>query len=216
MNRSVRPLLPIIAGVAMLAGCASSPPARFYTLLPQAQSPTQSVASPAFALEIMLVTLPVQVDQPQIMLRTTGDALAPMYSERWASPLGEELQAAISQAMTSALGAPDVRALGAPPGIPVWRVQVDVQRFDMILDGPALIDATWRIRQTKDEGIALLCRSEIRVQPQAQDVPSLVQAQQEAVGDLAATMAGAIENGGRAPQGTHTVQMRGCSSAAQG
>jgi uncharacterized lipoprotein YmbA len=243
-NPSMNPYLrwsASFAAAAVLAGCAGSPPASYYTLLPAADTAApvdgtpvagtpvagtpvaggSAADTPAFALEIMPVSVPLQVDQPQIMLRTADDALSPMYSQRWASPLGEELQTALSHAMTAALGAPDVSALGASTGVPVWRVQVDVQRFDMLLGGPALLDATWRIRQSgMSRGKAvppavLLCRSLVRVPAPGADLPGLVLAQQRAVTALARTISSAILQDARVPPSSDLVQVRGCSRTAE-
>lgn len=215
-----------LAAAAALAGCAGSPPASYYTLLPSADAVAPAAGAraaagtPAFALEIMPVNVPLQVDQPQIMLRTSDGALSPMYSQRWASPLSEELQTALSHAMTATLGAPDVSALGASAGVPVWRVQVDIQRFDMLLGGPALIDATWRIRQSgaprgKSAAPAvLLCRSLVQVPAPDADLPALVLAQQRAVTALAQTMSSAIRQNAAVPPSSETVQVRGCSRTA--
>lgn len=230
--------LPCIAAaaVATLTGCAGSPPASYYTLLPAADTVSTAAATPSFGLEILPIGVPLQVDQPQIMLRTADDALSPMYSQRWASPLGEEIQTALSHAMTAMLGAPDVSSLGASPGVPVWRVQVDVQRFDMLLGGPALIDATWRIREsgrppgktqpgaarsgaTRSSAtrpdVVLLCRSVVRQPAPGADLPALVQAQQRAVQALARTISSAIESGARAPSSSEVVQLHGCTRTAE-
>lgn len=222
--KSCLPWLASFAAATGLAGCAGSPPASYYTLLPAADTTVSAPAAsgpPAFALEIMPVSVPLQVDQPQIMLRTADDALSPMYSQRWTSPLAEELQAALSHAMTAELGAPDVSALGASTGTPVWRVQVDVQRFDMLLGGPALIDATWRIRQSgasrgkATAPAALLCRSLVHVPAPGADLPALVRAQQSAVMALARTISSAIRLNATAPASSETVQVRGCSRTAE-
>jgi len=226
MNPYLRWSVPFAAAAA-LTGCAGSPPASYYTLLPSANTMTPAPGTavpgaPAFALEIMPVNVPLQVDQPQIMLRTADDALSPMYSQRWASPLAEELQTALSHAMTATLGAPDVSALGASAGFPVWRVQVDVQRFDMLLGGPALIDATWRIRQSgaargKSAATAavLLCRSLVQIPAPGADLPALVLAQQRAVMALAQTISSAIRQNAHVPPSSDTVQVRGCSRTAE-
>lgn len=240
MNPYLRWSVPLAAAAA-LAGCAGSPPASYYTLLPSANTvaPASGVpmagapapatpvsgarpaaGAPAFALEIMPVSVPLQVDQPQIMLRTSDGVLSPMYSQRWASPLSEELQTALSHAMTAMLGAPDVSALGASAGVPVWRVQVDIQRFDMLLGGPALIDATWRIRQSgapRGKNVApavLLCRSLVQVPAPEADLPALVLAQQRAVMALAQTISSAIRQNAAVPSSSDTVQVRGCSRTA--
>lgn len=208
----------------MLAACSTSPDARYYTLQPSpatlsaASGEAAPVAGPArqagtppgFVLEVLPVSLPMRADQPQIMLGTAHDTLTPLYSERWASPLGEEIQSALSQAMTRRLGTTDVYALGAPGGLPVWRVQVDVQRFAMAEGEPVLLDATWRLREIHSAA-TLLCRSEARVAPAEQTIAGLVQAQQIAVARLALQMADAIERSGNPPAPREGMELRNCS-----
>lgn len=209
-------LVPVLTVSALLAGCAGSPSARYYTLQPSAQTTASGAQRVDYQIEVAPVTVPQQADQPQIMLRSgQGDgALTPMYSDRWSAPLADEIRSALADTLTRTLGALDVQTLTPAPEVPVWRIQVDVQRFDMIVGGPARLDATWRVRPLKvKDARALLCRSVVQLPAdQANVVGSLVQAQQQAVALLANTIASAIQSGGmQATPASQQVQLLGCA-----
>lgn len=209
-------LLPVALLLASLAGCGSSPSARYYTLQPSPQAMEVAAPRVEYQIEVLPVTVPEQADQPQIMLSDTqaDGTLTPMYSDRWSAPLSSDIRAALADTLMSTLGALDVQTLTPAEDIAVWRIQVDVQRFDMIIGGPARLDATWRVRPLKvDGGRALLCRSVVQIP--ADEVPvvaSLVKAQQQAVALLAKTIATGIQSGGaQANPASAQVQMLGCT-----
>lgn len=201
---------------ALVAGCGSSTPARYYTLQPAPQAIGTAVPRVGYQIEVAPVTVPEQADQPQIMLRAepNAGALTAMYSDRWSAPLGDEIRSALADTLMDTLGALDVRTLIPAQDIPLWRIQVDVQRFDMVTGGPARLDATWRVRPLRLEGArALICRSVVQLPAdQLNVVESLVQAQQQAVVLLAKTIASAIQSGGvQATPAGQQVQMLGCT-----
>lgn len=207
--------LPLLMCATLLAGCAGSPSARYYTLQTEPQA-VEASSRVDYQIEVLPVSVPQQADQPQIMLRESQDdgALTPMYSDRWSAPLADEIRSALADRLTSQLGALDVQTLAPAQDVPVWRIQVDVQRFDMIVGGYARLDATWRVRPLKVKGArALLCRSV--VQMPAEDtrvVGSLVQAQQQAVKLLADTIVSGIRSGGNnATAADAAVQIVGCA-----
>lgn len=197
-----------------LAGCASSPPVNYYTLVApdSARQAPATAAVPGYMIDVLPVSVPAQADQPQIMMRTGDGAVTPLYSDRWTAPLGDEIRSALSDSLTRDLNVPDVRAIQPAADAPVWRVQVDVQRFDTTAGGPALIDATWRIRPVNLSGSALLCRSIVRVPVSGGDVPALVAGQQHAIQQLAATIVAGIQANGRgATPASGQVQLSGCN-----
>ncbi|CAB3682276.1 PqiC family protein [Achromobacter kerstersii] len=208
----MRPVLSLLALSAALAGCGSSPPVNYYTLQgPAAQTPASSATAPAsYLIEVQGVTLSTQADQPQLMVRTGDGSVSALYSERWSSPLGDELRGALSDALKRELGALDVQAVKPGPGAPVWRVQTDVQRFDLVSGKMAQLDATWRVRPVNAKGTGLLCRSVVTENVTEAGVPALIAAQQRAVVSLAGVMASAIR--GQTPAGPASVQMLGCSA----
>ncbi|CAB3629362.1 MAG: PqiC family protein [Achromobacter pulmonis] len=198
----------------LLAACASSPPVRYYTLQgPAAQAPAVPRASAPFLLEVQGVNVAAQADQPQLMVRTGDGSVAALYSERWSSPLGDEIRGALSDALKHDLGALDVQVVKPGADAPVWRVQTDVQRFDLVSGRMAQLDVTWRVRPVNLQGSGLLCRSVVTEAVSETGVPPLVAAQQRAVAALAGAMASAIR--GQTPDSGGAVRMLGCSPLAE-
>jgi uncharacterized lipoprotein YmbA len=207
-----RAALAVLALSGALAACGSSPPVHYYTLQTPERAGTPGVApgSASFLIEVQHVTLATQADQPQLMVRTGDGSISALYSERWSSPLGDELRNALSDALKRELGALDVQMVKPGPGAPIWRIQTDVQRFEMVSGRMAQLDATWRVRPVDAKGTGLLCRSVVTEDVPDDAIPSLIAAQQRAVVSLAGVMAAAIR--GQTPAGSGSVQMMGCSA----
>ena len=207
----LRPLLSLLALSAALAGCGASAPVHYHTLqAPAAQAPAAGVAPASFLIEVQPVNISTQADQPQLMVRSGEGSLAALYSERWSSPLGDELRGALSDALKRELGALDVQLVKPGPGAAVWRVQTDVQRFELEPGRMAQMDATWRVRPVNMKGSGLLCRSVVTEPVREEGVPAMIAAQQRAVVSLAGAMASAIR--GQTPAGSGSVQMLGCAA----
>ncbi|WP_447920570.1 PqiC family protein [Achromobacter aegrifaciens] len=207
----LRPVLSLLVLSAALAGCGSSAPVRYHTLqAPAAQASGAGVAPASFLIEVQPVSISTQADQPQLMVRTGEGSLSALYSERWSSPLGDELRGALSDALKRELGALDVQLVKPGPDAAVWRVQTDVQRFELESGRMAQLDATWRVRPVNMKGSGLLCRSVVTESVTEEGVPALIAAQQRAVADLAGAMASAIR--GQTPAGSASVQMLGCAA----
>ena len=157
MNRRVRhaaSMVPLWIAAA-LCGCATnSTPARFHTLVPEAGN-TPSSTQPALAqrVEVLPVTLPAQVDVPQLVVRLPDDSMRALEHERWIAPLGDEIRAALALRIDAALAS---LPPGATPGVP-WRVALDVQRFDSMLGGAAGLQVSWSLQQP-GQGTALRCQ----------------------------------------------------------
>jgi len=218
LARRARNLAPALAVLAALSGCAGSPPVRYYTLTApvQAGEPAPASAPANYAIDVAPVSVPAQADLPQLMLRSGSGELTAQYSDRWSGPLPSELRNALSMVLTRQLGVPDVRRLAPSPGLTVWRVQVDVQRFDASTAGPAVIDATWRVRPLQGTDAGLLCRSRVET-PVAMPAGStglaaVVVAEQKAVALLGQTIASAVRSQGRqATAASPMVRMLRCT-----
>lgn len=226
LARRARKLAPAsaLAALAALSGCAGSPPVRYYTLTAPEQAGDQAFArageqAPAaasYAVDVAPVSVPAQADLPQLMLRSGSGELTAQYSDRWSGPLPSELRNALSLALTRQLGVPDVRRLAPSPDLPVWRVQVDVQRFDASTAGPAVIDATWRVRPLQGTGAGLLCRTRVEtpvtMPAGSTGLEPVVVAEQKAVALLGRTIASAVQSQGRqATAASPRVRMLQCT-----
>lgn len=185
-----RPLL--LAAVCALAGCSSAP-LHYYTLVPAAGDfvPTATHAAinvpPAsFQFELLPVSVPAQVDQPQLVVRQGGQGVAVLNGERWIAPLGDEVRSALSAELVRELHTQDVSGLPAS-GKPVLRIKLDLRRFDSEPGRYALIEAAWSMRSLKG-GATLACTSRISESVGA-GYDDLVQGHQRAIARLAGQMA---------------------------
>ncbi|MGA7438861.1 MAG: PqiC family protein [Luteibacter sp.] len=170
--------------VASLAACSSAP-VHFHTLVPPATAPAATVSP--FAIDVMAVGVPPQVDQPAMVLRSGSSSVSVLDGERWASPLGDEIRSALAADLSSRLGTHDIHGLPRAKDASVVRVQVDVRRFDSELGGNATLEAAWSVRT---DSRSANCASRV-VEPAGSSYDTLVDAHQRALAQLADQIAAA-------------------------
>ncbi|WAH56320.1 PqiC family protein [Pseudomonas silvicola] len=181
-----------------LAACSSAP-THYYTLVPTAPQHAAPVAAPGFQFEMLSVRMPVQVDQPQLVVRQSGGGLAILETERWGAPLADEFHDALAGQLEQKLGTRDLAGLPKATDKPVVSLQTDVRRFDSLPGQYALIDVVWSLSQRSDgqKRRSLTCGSVIR-EPSGVSMDELVLAHQKAIGQLATQIARAA-NGWACP-----------------
>lgn len=181
VRASLAPLL------LLLAACSTQAPPRFHSLMPSTAGARPAAASTALpAWQLLPVSVPPQVDQPQFVVRLADHTLALLEQERWIAPLADEVRAALSEHMAVTLGTP-----GATPatGRKDWRVAVDVQRFDST-PGRITIVAVWSV-QSGGTAPVLRCRG-VYEQGVGAGVPALAAGHRQAVERLGAALASAV------------------------
>ena len=185
MIRHARPLL-VAAVTLLLAACASAP-MHYYTLLPPAAGAPASSAAP-IAFELLPVSVPAQVDQPQLVVREGGQSVALLEGHRWIAPLADEVRGALDADLVRQLPGRDVA--GMPTGErPLLQVTVDLRRFESQLGRYALIEGAWSVRLLHGAKPAVLaCTSQIR-EPVGPGYDALVQGHQRALARLATQVA---------------------------
>ncbi|WP_085687200.1 MULTISPECIES: membrane integrity-associated transporter subunit PqiC [unclassified Pseudomonas] len=164
------PLKFTVLAACLLLGACRSDPISFHTLTP-AQPPAGKSAG---EITIEGISVPPQVDRPQIVIRQGNSGLAILETEWWGASLGDELRSALADQLSNAGGQRKVS------------VRIDVQRFDSIPGQYGLIDVKWRLRQADagDNGL-VACRSVLQT-PSGPTIDDLVTAQQNNVRRLAA------------------------------
>ena len=168
----------------MLAACRSDP-IHYHTLIPQQPVPVNSVD-----VQLELISVPPQVDRPQLVIRQSNSSLAILETEWWAASLVDELSSALQDQLVNGNSQRKMS------------VRLDVQRFDSIPGQYGLIDVKWRLRKLGGGDNALVtCRSTLQT-PSGPSIDDLVAAQQNNVKRLAALIT-------QAANGTQ----RGCPSA---
>ena len=135
--------LAVTSALALTLSACSTPPAlRLHTLMPDPAPPAES-PGPTLAIQLGPVLVPAQVDQPQWLVRLPDGTLALLDNERWASPLRDELRAALRETLARRWGVQD--AAGAVATTPAWRVNLELLRLDSTPAREARLDAQWAI-----------------------------------------------------------------------
>lgn len=186
-----------VATLALVLGaCGSAPPLRYYTLVPPAGGDaTVAPTAQPFQFELLPVTVPAQVDQPQMVVREGGQGVAVLQGQRWIAPLGDEVRGALAADLARDFRAQDVTGL-PNQGKSTVRIKLDVRRFDSVPGSYAYIDAAWSVRPLKG-GDPLACTSRFSETVGA-GYDALVQGHQQAIKRLAGqigVVAGAMAAG---------------------
>lgn len=179
----------LLCGAMSLSAC-STVMTHYYTLMPtDTQAPAATVA-PGFQFEMQAVRMPVQVDQPQLVVRQSSGTLSILENDRWSGPLADEFHDALTSQLETRLGTRDLAGLPKVPGRPIISLQTDVRRFDSLPGSYALVDAVWSLSLRGDGATrrTLTCSSVIR-QPAGVAISDLVLAHQQVISQLATRMA---------------------------
>jgi hypothetical protein len=188
---------PILAIAAiLLAGCAASPPERFYTL-DAGQPPTAATtAAPSGGRQYVIgpVSLPQRVDRPQMVVRVAPHRVELLEQHRWAEPLKSAIERLLAAEIGRLLGSDRVSPHAGDGSVrPDVRVTVDVLQFDGSPGESVTVEAQWRILPAG--GAALPGRSLVREATGSEDYDALTAAFGRAVAqigaDIAATLRGA-------------------------
>ncbi|WP_030131371.1 membrane integrity-associated transporter subunit PqiC [Pseudomonas sp. QTF5] len=166
----------LVTALLLLTACRSDP-IQFHTLTP---AQLGGASGSAAEIQIESITVPPQVDRPQIVIRQGNSGLAILETEWWAATLVDELRSAlVDQLVNSNLQ----RRVS---------LRLDVQRFDSIPGQYALIDVKWRLRSLGAGDTApITCRSTLQT-PSGASIDDLVVAHQNNVKRLAALISQAI------------------------
>jgi len=129
---------------ALLGGCGTPAPSRFYSL--DAPATGSGTLSARCAVVVEPVSIPASVDRPQFLVR-----IAPNWADvdefnPWVAPLGNQIADAVTANLAALLGTPNVAT--APSANSDYRVLVNVQRFESVRGQTALLGAVWTVQET--------------------------------------------------------------------
>ncbi|HSH08391.1 MAG TPA: PqiC family protein [Burkholderiales bacterium] len=179
----------VAAAAMLLAGCASAPTPRFYTLSAQIESAPYA-AGPS--VSVAAVTVPDVVDRPQLVVAVNANEVLIVEQHRWAEPLKSELGRVIAENLSRITGNPRIAAYPQNASLNAeYRVLVDFQRLAGRPDGEVVLDALWSLRKPNGE----VLRSG-RARAQARGEPgydALVAAYSRALAKISAEIAMALK-----------------------
>jgi uncharacterized lipoprotein YmbA len=182
-----------------LTACASAP-IHYYTLVAPADDRSAATAPASLPFELLPVSVPAQVDQPQLVVREGGQGVALLQGQRWIAPLADEVRDALSADLARALNSRDISGL-AGNDKPSVRIKLDLHRFDSQLGRYAMIEGAWSVRLLHSAHPASIsCTSRVS-EPVGASYPALVQGHQRAIKQLATQIAAAARSlgNGQAP-----------------
>jgi len=141
--------LVFIAVSLWLAGCSSSPSARFYTLNPlppgEATHSSPAAANPV-SVSIAPVEVPDYLERPQIVTRDGQNELKLAEFDRWAGSLSDNIAGVLAENLSLLLGSdrvyvfPRVRSEKAD-----YSVAMRVLRLDCVPGNQVLLKAQWTL-----------------------------------------------------------------------
>ena len=177
--------------ILFVTGCASTPAARYYTLS-AATEPAASSPSSDLSVVVGPVSVPAEVDRPQMVVRTGPNQMRVDEFNLWAAPLQSNISRVVAQNLVTLLGTPHVtlfpQTVSADAG---YRVAIEVQRFDAALGEAATLDAVWTVRRMKGDKTQT-GRTTVREAVQENTYETLAAAHSRAVTRLSQDIATAV------------------------
>lgn len=134
---SGRKILSTALAFAVATGCSSSPPTHFYTLsdiAPAAAAPTH-----VGLVQVTGVTVPGELDRPELVRRIGPNQLSISGLDRWAAPLDQIIRRVLSDDIG--------RRVPAPVPGQQYPVSVDIHEFYGDDSCNVTLRAAWTVRQ---------------------------------------------------------------------
>jgi uncharacterized lipoprotein YmbA len=209
-RRTLRNFACLVA-LALLAGCAASEPARFYTLAPQAPEPAAApgpapapVREAVGAVGLSPVAVPRYLDRSQLVTRTDANTLELSEFDKWAEPLADMIGRILAEDLARRLPERRVFLLPVRQAVPIDRV-VDVQivRFDTDPAGAVALDARWQVFAGAGRSLLVARDAAIRETASGPGKSAVVAAMSRALSQLSAEITQALraEPMAKAPRG---------------
>ena len=188
MKKHISHLVAIASVAAFAAGCASSP-SKFYNLSSTAKGEDKSVAN--YAVAVGPVSIPVEVDRPQLTVQVAPNRVSIDEFNRWSEPLGGNISRVIAGDLAALLGTPRVVAVPLANFDPEYRVTIDIQKFESVPGKSAQVEAVWVVRKSSG-GIPVSGRTAVTEPVAEGGFEALAAAHSRALGKVSADIAAAI------------------------
>ncbi|HFQ80127.1 MAG TPA: membrane integrity-associated transporter subunit PqiC [Desulfobacterales bacterium] len=196
MKKSLTILITLSALLMGLSGCATTQDTRFYLLssLPQIPAGSQ-VKRTKLTLGIGPINIPEYLDRPQIVTRSSRNALRLAEFHNWAEQLKSNIVQVVAENLSILLTTDQVKLYPWPlPGSIDYQVVINVIQFERNPAGNAVLLAHWSILNGRKQPVLTGRTAHITVRPQGRDYKSLAGALSEALADLSREIAGSIKS----------------------
>ncbi len=183
----------LILMLAGFAGCMGSSPKSTYYLL--GSNGTMVLEHPVgvdLSVGIGPVVIPDHLNRPEIVTRTSENAMDVNEFHRWGAPLTRQVRETLMANLSALLQTPRVVLFPWEGGRrPTYRVDATFLRFERG-NATAVMDVLWDIREVEKDQILLTRRFSVVTPITGQDVAAYVAAQTQALEKLGRDIAGGI------------------------
>ena len=131
--------------ILLTAGCASSPPTRYYTLAPLAASARQPAAGPSLTLQVAAVHVPALLDRQEMVRERTPERLHVSDRHRWGAPLGSMIRRVLAQDLLARLPGSVLLPPRQVPPASTRVVVLDVLYFAADPSGRVRLQGSWSV-----------------------------------------------------------------------
>jgi uncharacterized lipoprotein YmbA len=133
--------------LVLLAGCAGSPPNRYYTLSVESPCPSVSPPAPKSSLDSATIRFPGVLDRPQLVVRTGPQTVDIREFDRWAEPLDQMAGRVLADDIAACQGTPE-------PEKPTYSLSVSLDEFMTDTSGQArLAGRWWTLRKVGEKSV---------------------------------------------------------------
>lgn len=187
----MRGVLLVLLCSAILAGCGSSPPTRFYTL--DAVKPPGAVPGrpPTAPVKVDAVHVPALLDRRAIVRRQAGNQLDISSQDHWGASFGEMARGVLTQDLQSRMAPGAIIPPDAPAPRDARGLVVDILSFVPDGSGQVVLTCDWALLEGAPAHTTLL-RTVHLSQPAGDSVSSQADAMSELLGKLADQIAATL------------------------
>ncbi len=199
MNKTVFPgIVVLLLVAALLAGCGSTPPTRYYALSALAGGDTRSTGAAGQERTIVgigPIVLAKYLEYPAITVRSGGNSLIRSEVNRWGGSLGDE----VSRVLVANVGhlLPAEHFLVVPwlePAGNDLRVQLTITRFEATSAQEVVFNGVWLLLGGQDNNL-LASGNLVLAEPlEAPDYPAITAAMSRVLAELSRLVAERIRD----------------------
>lgn len=185
--------------IAVLTGCGSTPPSRFYHLNSMSsrnEIQQNTIEEGKKVIDIGPVRLPDYLDRPQIITRDGENKFKLSEFDRWAGPLENDIVRVLAEDISAQLPPDRYFVLSWSPILEAYlpssyRVEMIINRFEGALDGKVILKAQWGIFST-EKGMLFTKESSIEEPVTVKKYEALVHAMSVSLEKLSSEITTAI------------------------
>jgi uncharacterized lipoprotein YmbA len=179
------------------AGCASSPPLRYYTLTEVPATARLAIPEGTVPVRLDRVTLPTELDRSQIVRRIDATRLQIVESDRWAAPLLDTILRVLSDDLAARLAPGAVANPNEPSsGDKRQSLAVDILEFYGDATCEVTLRAAWVLKQPDSQVVRGTEEARIPASGACSGAGTLPAAMSQALAQLSDRIAAVVAHAG--------------------